>query len=143
MEVRRERKRGGQAAGSERAAAGAASDYDKRHWYVNSEGQTYVVVDAQRPFRMGSPASEHGPDVKNEQQHWRRIGPRFAIAATPVTVEQFRHIRPAGPKFATKARNDGPENRNSPQTDLTWFRSGRILQLTQRGGWNTREPMVL
>ena len=41
---------------------------------------------------MGSPESEHGPDVKIEQQHSPEIGRRYAIAATPVTVEQFHRF---------------------------------------------------
>ena len=70
----------------------AAGEYEKRLWYVNREAQTYGVVDAQEPFRMGSPASEHGPDVTIETQHLRTVSRRFAIAASPVVVRQFRRF---------------------------------------------------
>ena len=31
---------------------------DKRQWYVNTQGQTFVILNADKPFRMGSPESE-------------------------------------------------------------------------------------
>ena len=53
---------------------------DKRQWYVNSEGQTFAIIDAGE-FLMGSPESEPGrfPD---ETQHRCQIGRRFAISST-------------------------------------------------------------
>ena len=61
----------------------------KRHWYVNGQGQTLVLIHDPAPFRMGSPASEVGryPD---EIPHIRRIGRNFAIAGKAVTVEEFQ-----------------------------------------------------
>ena len=36
-----------------RLQAGKAAE--KRHWYVNTEGQTLVILKADKPFRIGSP----------------------------------------------------------------------------------------
>ena len=82
----------------------AAGEYEKRCWYVNNEGQTFVIVDARQPFKMGSPANEHGPDVTIEQQHPRAIGRHFAIAATDVTIGQFRRFRCITERLPTGAK---------------------------------------
>jgi formylglycine-generating enzyme required for sulfatase activity len=57
-------------------------------WYVNSQGQTMVVVPGPVEFLMGSPATEEGR-TPGETQHKRRIGRSFALAAKAVTVREF------------------------------------------------------
>jgi formylglycine-generating enzyme required for sulfatase activity len=57
-------------------------------WYVNSQGQTMVVIPGPVEFKMGSPRTESERDP-GEQQHRRRISRSFAIAAKPVTVKQI------------------------------------------------------
>jgi serine/threonine protein kinase/formylglycine-generating enzyme required for sulfatase activity len=68
----------------------------KPEWYLNSHGQTLVVVPGPAEFLMGSPLTEadRGP---NETQHRRRIGRTFALASTPVTVEQFQRFLGSNP----------------------------------------------
>jgi formylglycine-generating enzyme required for sulfatase activity len=61
-------------------------------WYVNSQGQTMVVIPGPVQFTMGSPPTEPGR-FDYELLHQKRIGRTFAIAATPVTVEQFLKFR--------------------------------------------------
>ncbi len=61
-------------------------DAAKPQWYVNGQGQTMVVIPGPVVFQMGSPATEAG-------RHLQRIGRTFALAAKPVTVEQFRRFR--------------------------------------------------
>jgi formylglycine-generating enzyme required for sulfatase activity len=64
-------------------------------WYVNGQGQTMVVIPGPVTFVMGSPATEHGRTISLlELQHKKRIGRTFAIAATPVTREQFLRVFP-------------------------------------------------
>jgi formylglycine-generating enzyme required for sulfatase activity len=72
-----------------RAALRKDKDRAKPQWYLNGEGQTMVVLPEPVPFRMGSPPSEAGHQPK-EQLHRRRIGRTFALAAKPVTLEQFK-----------------------------------------------------
>ncbi len=66
-------------------------------WYVNTQGQTMVVVPGPVTFRMGSPLNEAdregGPKGKIETPHQKHIGRTFAIAAHEVTVGQFRKFR--------------------------------------------------
>jgi serine/threonine protein kinase/formylglycine-generating enzyme required for sulfatase activity len=59
-----------------------------RQWYVNGQGQTMVIVSGPVEFRMGSPPTEKGR-WEDELLHSQRIGRTFAIAAKPVTVEEF------------------------------------------------------
>ena len=62
-------------------------------WYVNSQAQTMVVIPGPVKFMMGSPPTEIGRQ-DSETQHLKRIGRTFAIAATPVTMEQFLRFQP-------------------------------------------------
>ena len=71
-------------------ASRAAPAPQAAQWYVNGQGHTMVVIpDTGKPFLMGSPLTggwQGGPRV----QHKRRIQRTFALAAKPVTVEQYR-----------------------------------------------------
>src|SRR5262249_23659865 len=58
-------------------------------WYVNSQGQTMVVIPGPVEFMMGSPETEEGR-LSRDTLHRKRIGRTFAIATQSVTVEQFR-----------------------------------------------------
>ncbi|MBI1915474.1 MAG: formylglycine-generating enzyme family protein [Planctomycetes bacterium] len=64
-----------------------------RHWYVNGQGQTMVVIPGPVEFVMGSPPTEEGRGGV-ESQHRKRIGRTFALAATSVTKEQFLRFLP-------------------------------------------------
>jgi eukaryotic-like serine/threonine-protein kinase len=63
-------------------------------WYVNSQEQTMVVIPGPVEFLMGSPLTEKGRRRNDEFQHSKRIGRTFALAAAPVTKEQFLRFRP-------------------------------------------------
>jgi serine/threonine protein kinase/formylglycine-generating enzyme required for sulfatase activity len=89
----------------------------KRQWYVNSEGYTMIVFPGHVDFRMGSPPEE-ADDVSIEQLHQHHIGRSFAIAAKPVTVEQFRLFRPDHDyqqKYSPKP--------DCPITKLNWYQA--------------------
>jgi eukaryotic-like serine/threonine-protein kinase len=62
-------------------------------WYVNTQGQTMVVIPGPVEFMMGSPTTEKYRGG-NERQHQRRIGRTFALGATPVTYQQFLRFQP-------------------------------------------------
>ena len=70
-----------------------AKDKEKTppQWYVNGQGQMMVVIPGPVEFVMGSPPTEAGRH-DDEIQHKKRIGRTFALAAKPVTVEQFRRF---------------------------------------------------
>jgi formylglycine-generating enzyme required for sulfatase activity len=62
-------------------------------WYVNSQGQTMVVIPGPVEFVMGSPPTEQNRS-NEELPHQQRIGRTFALAAAPVTKEQFLRFLP-------------------------------------------------
>jgi serine/threonine protein kinase/formylglycine-generating enzyme required for sulfatase activity len=88
----------------------------ERRWYVTQKGQTFVVLDASEPFLMGSPRTEQGR-LRDETLHRRRIGRRFALAATHVTVAQFKKFRP---QFGHTQMHRCPEP-DCPILGLTWY----------------------
>ena len=70
-------------------------DRGERRWFVNSQGQTFAVIDGPVEFIMGSPATD--PDHRDDEtpKHMR-IPRRFAIAAKEVTIEQFQRFLKLG-----------------------------------------------
>jgi formylglycine-generating enzyme required for sulfatase activity len=95
---------------------------DKRQWYINTQKQTFVIVDAGE-FLMGSPPSE--PEPSNVADvHRCRIGRRFAISAHELTKGQFRVFSQTGkdaslathPQLREIVRDD-----ESAQTPMSWY----------------------
>jgi len=68
----------------------AGATAGSRSWYVNREGQTFVIVKQPEAFAMGSPPEEveFGRN-KVEHQHHRTIPRSFAICTHEVTVAEF------------------------------------------------------
>ncbi len=62
-----------------------------RRWFVNSQGQTFAMIEGPVEFRMGSPPTETGRFEDEAPKHMR-IPRRFAIAAKEVVVEQFQRF---------------------------------------------------
>jgi formylglycine-generating enzyme required for sulfatase activity len=65
-------------------------------WFVNGQGQTFVVLPGPVTFRMGSRdprwAKESGYKTVMEQRHYELIGRSFAILTKEVTVAQFKRF---------------------------------------------------
>src|SRR6516162_3042756 len=72
-----------------------AKDKEKAppQWYVNTQGQTMVVIPGPVEFVMGSPPTEAGR-VGNETEHKMRIGRTFVLSAKPVTLGEYRKLKP-------------------------------------------------
>ncbi|HZU38907.1 MAG TPA: formylglycine-generating enzyme family protein, partial [Gemmataceae bacterium] len=73
-----------------KASRAASAAGTPPQWYVNSQGQTMVVIPGPVGFLMGSPPTEEGRNASLESQHKRHIGRTYALASTAVTVRQFR-----------------------------------------------------
>jgi eukaryotic-like serine/threonine-protein kinase len=110
---------------------------DPREWEVNGQGQTFVIVDARQPFWMGSPDSE--PErVTNETRHRRRIGRRYAIAATPVTKEQFQRFQSEPPPDADIPAEEVKKivlTADSPQVCVTWYEAAWYCNWLSQKEW--------
>src|SRR5262249_35594944 len=87
-------------------------------WYVNGQGQTMVVIPGPLEFDMGSPLSEERRNT-DETQHRQRIGRTFALAATPVTKEQFLRFVPT---FEHSQMRRYPEP-TCPIGGLNWYQA--------------------
>ncbi|MHC4878282.1 MAG: SUMF1/EgtB/PvdO family nonheme iron enzyme, partial [Planctomycetota bacterium] len=95
---------------------GFDAEGNAREWYINSLKMTMLVVQADQPFHMGSPAFEEDCNADVETLHLRRIGRTFAIAATPVTVRQFKAFRPDHEYNKGYARDE-----NCPVNSVNWY----------------------
>ena len=101
-------------------------------WYVNTQAQTFVILQADE-FLMGSPTSE--PDRSNDEvQHRRRIGRTLAIAAKPVTREEYqRFLDDAGNRDVTRYDIDQySRSGDSPQVAMDWYDSARYCNWLSR-----------
>jgi serine/threonine protein kinase/formylglycine-generating enzyme required for sulfatase activity len=95
---------------------------DKRRWYINTQKQTFVIIDAGE-FLMGSPPSEPEASTVADVHH-RRIGRRFAISGHELTKAQFRVFSQTskGASLATHPElREIVRNDESPQTPITWY----------------------
>jgi eukaryotic-like serine/threonine-protein kinase len=97
----------------------ARKSSNRRQWYIDTQGQTFVILDAD-DFLMGSPASEPG-HFTNETQHRCRIGRRFAISTTEVTKAQFALFQVARPQVAKRDDGDFVRTDDSPRNEMTWY----------------------
>lgn len=100
----------------------ANEEADSKQWYVNGQGQTFVIINAGE-FMMGSPETETGRDPK-EFLHRHCIDRSLAISATEVTKAQFREFA-KGKQGVISA--DTPQlakvvlTENSPMTGVSWY----------------------
>jgi formylglycine-generating enzyme required for sulfatase activity len=85
-------------------------------WYVNSQGQTMVVIPGPVEFVMGSPLTEERRK-SNESPQRKRIPRSFAVAAKPVTTEEFRGFLP---EFGHDQMKRYPEA-SCPIGGVTWY----------------------
>ena len=97
-------------------------DRGDRRWYVNSQGQTFAVIEGPVEFRMGSPPTE--PERSSEEIPHRRIIPRrFAIAAKEVTIEQFeRLLKPITHERSTANLDRLQPRPGRPVDAVNWYK---------------------
>jgi hypothetical protein len=103
---------------------GQEKDPGQRRWYVNGQGQTFVLIDGPVEFRMGSPPTEPNRD-SDETPHRQIISRRFAIATKEVTVEQYQRFVRENRQFGLADRQNDLDHYspdpNGPMTDVSWF----------------------
>ena len=98
-------------------------DPGKRRWYVNSQGQTFAVIEGPVEFRMGSPPTEPKRNVVMETPRRPVIPRRFAIAAKEVTVDQWlrferTHTGLGLPPAFVNEYSPGPDG---PMIGFSWY----------------------
>jgi len=109
-------------------------DRGNHSWYVNSEGQTFVVIEGPVEFSMGSPHSE--PDGRDsENLHRKRINRRFAVATKEVTVEQYQRFLKENPKIARLEIDRYSPEPTGPLNATTWYKAAAYCNwLSQQEG---------
>jgi formylglycine-generating enzyme required for sulfatase activity len=88
-------------------------------WYVNSQGQTMVVIPGPVEFVMGSPAGEAGR-ANSENQHRKRINRAFVLADKAVTVEQYRKFKP---RYGVGEIESWVRTADSPVIGTNWYQA--------------------
>jgi serine/threonine protein kinase/formylglycine-generating enzyme required for sulfatase activity len=78
----------------------------QRHWYINRQGQTMMVVAKPGEFWMG----------EGHDRHRRQISRSFAIASKEVTVEQFLRFR----KGHNYEKQVAPSS-DCPVNSISWY----------------------
>jgi serine/threonine protein kinase/formylglycine-generating enzyme required for sulfatase activity len=96
-----------------------AKDKEKAppQWYVNTQGQTMVVIPGPVEFVMGSPPTEAGR-VGNETEHKMRIGRTFVLSAKPVTLGEYRKLKP---RYGIGEIERWATSADSPVIGTNWF----------------------
>jgi formylglycine-generating enzyme required for sulfatase activity len=98
-------------------------DWGGRRWYVNSQGQTFAVIEGPAEFRMGSPATE--PERNETMESYRRtvIPRRFAIAVKEVTTEQWQRFLQTHPqhRLAPSFLKKFSPDSNGPMIGFNWY----------------------
>jgi formylglycine-generating enzyme required for sulfatase activity len=95
-------------------------DRGDRRWYVNSQGQTFTVIEGPVEFRMGSPPTE--PDrISNEDAHHRIIPRRFAIATQEVSVRQYQLFVKEDPGADHAQNNRYSPDPEGPMNGVSWY----------------------
>jgi formylglycine-generating enzyme required for sulfatase activity len=98
-------------------------DRGARRWFVNSEGQTFAVIDGPVEFQMGSAPNEPGR-AADEVPHRRLVPRRFAIAFKEVSVKQYeRFVQSKSPqfKFSRSFLEQYSLDADGPMVAPTWF----------------------
>jgi formylglycine-generating enzyme required for sulfatase activity len=96
-------------------------------WYVNTQGQTCVVIPGPVEFQMGSPPSEKDR-YASEVLHKRRIGRSFSIASKPVTLEQYRRLTKARYAIGAQFTHDP----NLPVVGINWYMAANYCNLLSK-----------
>src|SRR5262249_9736037 len=85
-----------------------------RRWYINGQGQTFVLIPGPVEFGMSTRVDPTQSDVLQR----KRIGRSYAIATKEVTVEQFLRFRRNHVYLHGKFLSPQP---NGPMNDVSWY----------------------
>jgi len=97
-------------------------DRGDHRWLVNSQGQTFALIEGQVDFTMGSPPTEPDRDP-DETAHRRLIPRRFAIAAKEVSVSQYQEFVRENSQFGLDRSylDKYSPDPDGPMIGVSWF----------------------
>ncbi|HKI17725.1 MAG TPA: formylglycine-generating enzyme family protein [Isosphaeraceae bacterium] len=93
-----------------------------RRWLVNSQRQTFALIEGPVEFTMGSLPAE--PDRESDEvTHRSRIPRRFAIAAKEVSVSQYQEFSRENPLFGLERSylDKYSPDPDGPMIAVSWF----------------------
>ncbi len=99
-------------------------DRGDRRWFVNSQGQTFAVIEGPVEFRMGSPPTETERIARSETPRRVVIPRRFAIADREVTVKQYQRFVKTNPQFGldpSELVRYSPDHGAGPMIGVSWY----------------------
>jgi eukaryotic-like serine/threonine-protein kinase len=96
---------------------------DDRHWYINKQGQTFVILNADE-FQMGSPLSE-SERRSNEARHRRQIGRKIAIASKELTKGEYRRFLEANSNAGRIDIDQSSKTNDLARVNLNWYDAAR------------------
>ncbi len=96
-------------------------DRGDRRWFVNSQGQTFAVIEGPVEFRMGSPPTEPDRDSVHEIPHRQIIPRRFAIAAQEVSVKQYQAFVKENPGLNHAQNSRYSPDPEGPMNKVSWY----------------------
>ena len=106
-------------------------DWGERRWFVNSQGQTFAVIEGPVEFRIGSPPTDL-ERFSNETPHRRIIPRRFAIAATEVTVEQYQEFVKENPGVDHAISDRASPDPKGPMNEVSWYHAAAYCNWLSR-----------
>ncbi|MGA2253260.1 MAG: SUMF1/EgtB/PvdO family nonheme iron enzyme, partial [Thermoguttaceae bacterium] len=89
---------------------------EKRQWYVSTEGQTFVILNADKVFVAESFYANRAANLVPQ-----RIGRTFAIASKIVTESQYRHFQHASLDFVKLEAGESSRTDDSPHVLVSWY----------------------
>ncbi len=98
-------------------------DRNDRRWFVNTQGQTYAVIEGPVEFRMGSPSTELARIEPMETPRRMVIPRRFAIATKEVTIEQWQRFERTHTQLRVLPSivNQYSPDREGPMIGYSWY----------------------
>ncbi len=108
----------------------ASRNGNNRRWYINSQGQTMVIVPGQVEFDMGEETRRN-----RAHEHREQFGHSFAIASKEITVEQFQRFLKENPRIqVTNSEIYSPEA-TCPMNSVSWYNATAYCNwLSKRDG---------
>ena len=99
---------------------------------VNSQGQTFAVIEGPVEFRMGSPPTE-ADRIAGRELHRRIIPRRFAIAAKEVTVGQYQEFVKENPEVDHRPTTDSySPDPEGPMNRVAWYHAAAYCNWLSR-----------
>jgi formylglycine-generating enzyme required for sulfatase activity len=103
-----------------------------RRWFVNSQRQTFALIQGPVEFRMGSPPTDPDRYGANELPHRHLIPRRFAIAAKEVTVEEYQQFVRENPDVHHASNDKLSPDPKGPMNLVSWFHAAAYCNWLSR-----------